>query len=191
MWDSLLSGQAAWFGVPALLGTGLFILKLGLMLLGHHGGDFHDADVHGDVHDPNSSDAAFKLITIQGALAFCMGFGWTGVGLRSGTDWSAPAVAAVSIAAGVATMYIMGAIMASMMQLQSSGNIDIHAAVGAEGAVYTTVPAENAGGGQVTIVLDERQRTYDAITPGPALPRNTRVRVIAITGQNTLTVIPA
>jgi membrane protein implicated in regulation of membrane protease activity len=192
MWDALFQGNAVWFSVPALAGTGLFLLKLALMLMGHHGGDgsfdVHDGDV-GHAHD--GSDSAFKLLTVQGILGFMMGFGWAGLGVLGGTDWKLPVVFAVAIAAGVATMYLMGMVMASMMQLQVSGNINISSAVGVEGTVYTSIPAANAGNGQVTIVVDERQRTYNAVTAGEELPRNARVRVVGVTGQNTLSVIPA
>lgn len=191
MWDNLFQGNAAWFSIPALVGTGLFLLKLVLMMVGHHvaDGDFdiHDADI-GHAHD--GSEAAFKLLTVQGVLGFAMGFGWTGLGLLGGTKWGVPMIFGVASLAGVATTYIMGAVMASMMQLQSSGNININTTVGAEGTVYTSIPAANAGSGQVTIVVDQRQRTYNAVTPGDELTRNARVKVVGITGQNTLSVLP-
>ncbi len=190
MWDALFTGHAIWFSVPALIATALFVVKLGLVLIGGHadgGLDTHDGALD---HVPDASEAAIKLLSVQGILAFAMGFGWGGLGLLAGTDWKLPGVFAMAILAGIVMMYIMGAVMASMLQLQSSGNIDINAAIGWEGTVYASIPGESAGSGQVVVVVDQRQRTYDAITAGTELPRNTRVRIVGISGANTLNVIP-
>jgi hypothetical protein len=93
MLDTLFGGNAAWFTIPALIGTGFFLLRLlfNVMGLGDGGldgidgadvdmnsiGDLVDADVD-DIspQDLTDSDYAFKLLSLQGVAAFCMGFGW-------------------------------------------------------------------------------------------------------------------
>lgn len=200
MWDLLFTGHAVWFSIPALVGTGLFLLKFVLMLAGgdaHDAADAHDAlDVHDgfDAHDAANSahDAAdLKLISVQGVLAFLMGFGWTGLLVVSSTRTQLVIALAAAAAAGSVCMYLMARVMAAMRNLQASGNVTAKQAVGTIGTVYVGVPGDGKGSGQVTVVIDQKQRTYNAVTAGDGLSRDTRVRVIGVQGQNTLMVEPA
>lgn len=190
MWDQLFSGTTAWFGVPAVVGTVLFAVKLALMFTGgdHHGSaDGHDAGA-----DAGGHDADLKLLSIQGVLGFLMGFGWTGLLVLTSTKAELIVALAAALAAGVAVMYGLAKAMRAMMRLQISGNVSPQAAVGAEGVVYVTVPAGGRAGGQVTVVIDQKQRTYAAVSgTGRELARNTRVRVVAVEGRGTLRVEPA
>ena len=79
----------------AIGGTALFVIKMLLFMLGAdhggHTGDSHDFGSaghhdlgHADGGDSDQSDHAdstgtFNVFTIQGFLAFLMGFGWMGV----------------------------------------------------------------------------------------------------------------
>jgi hypothetical protein len=192
MLDMLFTGQAVWFAAPALLGTALFVVKLVLMSLGagHLGTDLHH-DGLSDAHSHDGTDDAFKVLSIQGVLAFLMGFGWAGLAALHGTDWSTPLVLAAAAAAGTAMMYLMATLMHSLLKLQASGNIDIRRAVGAEGEVYVTVPGKAGGSGQVSLVVDGRQRIYNAVTSGDALPSRSRAIVVGVNGDNTVSVEPA
>src|SRR5262245_46747336 len=93
MLDLFFSNHAAWFSIPALIGTAFFALRLLLMSVGlHHdvGMDVGHGDVHaGDVHHGDSSEA-FKVFSIQSIAAFAMGFGWGGLGAFRGQDWTFP-----------------------------------------------------------------------------------------------------
>jgi membrane protein implicated in regulation of membrane protease activity len=194
MWDLLFTGQAVWFSVPALVGTGLFLLKFVLMLAGgdHHGGfDAHDADGLDHGADGHDGDADLKLLSVQGVLAFLMGFGWTGLLVLSSTRAQLIVALAVALAVGTAAMYAMARAMAAMMKLQASGNVDVKAAVGTMGTVYVGIPGDGRGMGQVTLVIGDKQRTYNAVSSGGELVRNAKVRVVGIQGQNTLSVEPA
>src|SRR5689334_25043112 len=93
--DALLTGPALWFGVPALIGTALFLLRTVMILAGgHHGGDFHSgADFHGAGHSADhsvdhdhdkQSAGAFKALSLQTITAFAMGFGWAGLAALNG-----------------------------------------------------------------------------------------------------------
>jgi len=183
MWDLLFTGNAMWFSVPALFGTGLFALRLVLMLAGgHHGLDGHDA---GDAHDGDP-----QLLSIQGVLAFLMGFGWTGLVVLSSTPAQLIVALAAALVVGTISMYVMARLMTALMKLQTSGNVDTRSAVGAPATVYVTIPGQGKGMGQVTIILDQKQRTFDAVSTGDELARNARVRVIEVRGQSTLVVAP-
>src|SRR6185295_12813189 len=155
-------------------------------------GDFHAGDVHvGAADHHGDSGEAFKALSLQSIVAFLMGFGWTGFGAYRGSHIATLPSIAIGVAGGVAMVWLLGILLKGMYDLQSSGHIDIHAAVGQEGDVYLTVPSRGEGRGQVRVTLQERQRIWNAITEGEALPTSTRVKVTRVNDDNTLTVSQA
>lgn len=194
MMELLFNDNAGWFAVPALVGTVLFLIRIVMLLVGGgHMGDFHAGDA-GGVHMGGAADhhsdssEAFKAVSLQSIIAFMMGFGWAALGAYRGSQLSTLLSIAIGIGGGVAMVWLLGIMLKGMYDLQSSGNIDIHAAVGQEGDVYLTVPCRGEGRGQVRVTLQARQRIWNAITDGEALPTSTRVRVTRVNDDNTLTV---
>ncbi len=59
-----------------------------------------------------------------------------------------------------------------------------------EGAVYTNVPEKGSGRGQVRVVVEGRDRIYNAISDRQAIPTSSRVRVVRVNQDHTLTVTP-
>lgn len=187
MLDLFFSGGAAWFTVPAAIGTSVFLLRLCLLFVGHHVGDVgdvHAGDVHGDPGD------AFKVLSIQSIGAFIMGFGWAGLGALKGSGWPIPTALAVGAAGGTAMVWLLAMLLRAVNGLQTSGNIVPEDAVGLEGDVYVTVPPKSGGTGQVRLNVHERQRIMNAVSVGDALPTNTRVRVVQVNDDRTITVAP-
>lgn len=199
MLDQFFSGEYLWFSIPAVAGTALFALKLVLMLTrgDHHGGlDGHDVSLDhvdhpgGDLH--HGGDGDLKLLSVQGVLGFFMGFGWAGLLVLTSTRAQLIVAVAAALAVGVAVMYLMAVTMRGLSRLQSSGNVNAKGAIGAEGTVYVTVPGDGSGSGQVTVVIDQKQRIYNAVSTGGGdgkeLGRDARVRVVGIDGDNRLRV---
>jgi hypothetical protein len=187
MFDLLFNDSAAWFTIPAIFGTFVFIVRLVLMLAGGHSdiGDVH-ADAGGHHGD---SGEAFQLLSVQSIAAFLMGFGWGGLGGLRGAGWDWTTSLLIGLAAGVGMVWLLALLLKAVFDLQSSGNIAMDRALGAQGDVYVTVPARNSGSGQVRIVINDRQRIYNAVTAGEAIPTNTRVRVESVNDNRTLTVV--
>ena len=188
MFEHLFGNNAAWFGIPAVLGTFFFALRLVLMTVGGAAdADVDlDADVDFDAHgDPGE---AMKLLSVQSIAAFLMGFGWGGLAGLHGFDLSWGMSALAGVGTGAAMMWILGLLLKAMHDLQSSGNIDLDAAIGNEAEVYVQIPPD--GRGQVRLVVDNRQRIYNAVSEAGALPRHARVRVIRVNDDRTLTVAP-
>ena len=78
-----------------------------------------------------------------------------------------------------------------LLRLQSSGNLEYGNAVGTVGTVYSTIPAAEAGSGQLEVMVQGRLITAEARTQSsPALKPGTQARVIALVGQSTLLVEP-
>jgi len=193
MLDMFFKDNAVWFGIPAVLGAGLFLLRLIMMALGgHHGFEFHSdtgGDLHvGDGHHADTSNA-FKLLTFQGVVAFIMGFGWAGLAaFHFAPTWSLIGDFAVAAGGGLLTTWLMALMMRTLMELQSSGTVEPTAAVGLQGTVYVGIAGDGSGGGQIQVVVEGRQRIYNAVSQGESLPTGTRVTVLSHNDNNTLTV---
>ncbi len=199
MWDTLFSGNTLFFSVPAVAGTLFFIVNMSLSFLGIDADGF-DADagghaIGGDVHgysagDPHHSTHAFKVLSIQSIGSFIMGFGWGGVGGLLGADWSFGTSLIAAIIGGLLMMWLLTWLLKIVHDLQSTGTLPIHASMGAQGEVYANIPQHGHGSGQVRLVVNERQRIYNAVSDGEALPTNTPVRVVRVNENNTVTVAP-
>jgi hypothetical protein len=182
--DLLFSDGAAWFSVPALVGTLGYLLRLTVVVL--VGGD-HDGGGHHDGGDVGGHVAA-TMLSVQGFLTFAMGFGWGGLGAYRGADWSAVVSTMVGVACGVALVALLVVTLRATRRLHSSGNIELQQFVGAEAEAYTIIPKSGAGRGQISAVIGDRQRYVYAVSEGEELPARTRLRIIRVNGDNTVTV---
>lgn len=186
--DFFFADGAGLFTFAAVIGTFVFLLRLGLLLVGglDHGLDFEaDAAAHPDATD------IFQIFTVQGVAAFAMGFGWGGLGGLRGADWHWLAAAVVGLVCGVAMGLLQHSLMSGLRSLETSGNIPPDAAIGEVGDVYLTIPAAGTGRGQVRVNVRDHQRIYDAVTEGVELPSRTAIRVVGVNQDRSLTVIAA
>lgn len=199
MLGGLFQQETLFFTIPALLGTGVFLVRLGLMAIGGvaDGVDGVDLDVDLDVDadvdlgvdvEAGDSTHAFELLSVQSIAAFLMGFGWGGVGGLLGFDWSFPMSLLLGAGFGAGMVWLLGLLMKAMYDLQSSGNVRIQDTVGSEGTVYANVPAKGAGRGQVRVVVNEQARIYNAVSDGDAIVTSSNVRIVRANEDHTLTV---
>ena len=198
MFDALFTGDALWFSTPALVGTGIFLVRVLLMLVGGDAdgdvaaADVSDLDVSGGVDlDGHDSTAAFEILSVQGVAAFAAGFGWGGVGGHLGLGWGLGASGALGLFAGFSVTWFLGLLLKGLHDLQSSGTVTLDDAIGATGDVYASIPGRGHGRGQVKLVLRDRLRIVDAVSDDRPLDRSTRIRVLGVNDDNTLTVTPA
>ena len=190
--DMFFSQETIWFGLPALGGTALFIIRIIFMFSGFFDFDVDaeldiNADIdHTGVLDP---DAAFKLLSLQSIAAFAMGFGWGGIGAMFGAGWELTGSLFAGLFVGAVFVWLLGWLMKVVYGLQSSGNVNIDDTIGHTGEVYVTIPAKGQGTGQVRMTIRDRQRIYKAMTEGEEIASQTRVRVTRISDDRTLTVV--
>lgn len=189
MYDTLFADGAAWFSVPAIAGTAIFLLKVVFMLIGVDGIDADGADAL-DLHDGDATDS-FKVLSIQSLAAFAMGFGWAGVAGLHGAGWSWPLSAAVGVGCGLLLMYVLALGLKGMHDLQSSGNVPLDMALGAQGRVYLTVPEGGTARGQVRLVIGTKEKIVQAVSEDGTLPTGSAVRVTKVNQDNTVTVVRA
>lgn len=165
------------FLLSGLVGGLILVLRMILMIvgLGHH----IDVSDHGD--------GGAQALTIQGISSFLTMFGGLGFALFHGGVFGGGLAIVSGVAGGVFAMWLMHKIFRAMMRLQSSGTVNIFAAVGSEGTVYLTVGKE---GGRVQIDFANRLREFDAVSAdGAAIPTGTAIRVQGVEA-NTLVVAP-
>lgn len=195
MLDVLLGGNAALFGVTAIIGTLFFLGRTALMLLGgdtdlHHDVGFEAADAHagGALDHHTDSSSAFKVLSVQAIAAFLMGFGWGG--LTAVRGWGLPFVVGLGVgtATGAGMAWILGKLLLWIARMQSSGTLPMESALYEEGVVYVAIPAARAGRGVVRVVVNQRMQYYPAVTEGAALDAQAAVRVTAANDDHTLTV---
>lgn len=190
MLQGLFSGETLFFSVPAIAGTIFFALRLVMGFMGmddlDDGADTTGMDAAGA--DPHHSTELFKFLSVQSIAAFLMGFGWGGLGGLKGAGWEFGTSLISAIVGGVFLVWLLTWLLKVVHDLQSSGNVSIQQAIGAEGEVYANVPTQGEGVGRVKVIIGNRQRIYNAVSESEPLPTNTRVRVVRVNDNNTLTV---
>lgn len=186
MFQVLFGDHAPWFTGPALIGTAFMLFRF-LLLSIAGGADVDAGDDVGIDHHAHGAEG-LKLFSVQTVIAFFMGFGWAGLIGYRGLEWGIPASIAIGAVGGTFMMWLMAFLLRAALELQSSGNVHAQSAVGLEGTVYVTIPSGGGGAGQVMLVIGDKQRTFRAVSAEEELPRNARVRVLAVNGDNSLTV---
>ena len=182
-WNSLLIEKQIFYAI-GLFSLAVLLLQILLTLVGvgHHDADFSG---HGD------HDTGIGLLTVRTVTAFFVGFGWTGA-IMLNRHHSMPAAILAGAGVGAAFLLTTGFLIRNLLRLQSGGgNVDYNNAVGLVGTVYTTVPAAEAGGGQIELMIQGRLMMAEAYTKAAwNLKPNSKAKVVALIGQSTLLVEP-
>jgi len=167
--------------VCAILGIGVFIVRIVLMLIGMDGGDADigsvdmdtpDADFHMDAHlDPD-----LELLSVQSIAGFVMMFGLTGWTM-SRTNWAGAILTLiVALALGIFTLWLVSKLFQLVLKLQSSGNVSLQTAGGQEASVYLTI--HPGGTGKVSVKVGENLRVVDAVSEDQSEEIKTGERVL-------------
>lgn len=177
--DTFLGGAAAWFTIPALVGTVYLLIQV---LAGQIGGDLDiDADMDLDTGVGDGAGAEFRMISLQSIAAFAMGGGWVGLTAYRGLDWSLGWSIFAALAAGFGSGWLIVTLLRQMTKLQESGNITIREAIGQRGTVYVMIPPAGQGSGRVTVSVRSRGREFNAVQRGEeVITSNTGVRVVDV-----------
>jgi len=147
------------------------------------------ADLDMDALDPSDmGHGGINLYTFRNLVNFILGFGWTAILLKDSIS-SVPLLLVLSTVIGVALVAVVMLMFKWLSGMQQSGNINIYSsAVGCQGNVYLTIPAERSGFGKVQISINNAVREYDAVTDGDAIKTGTPIKVIEVVNDSTLLV---
>ncbi len=171
--------------------TGGIVFLVRILLFALLGGD-HDASPGPDADVAHlevlgDSDTSFRLVSIQGLASFFIMFGLVGLALSRQGEAAAAWAVVGGLVAGAATLLIIAQVAVAMRKLQSTGNLDNRLAIGQEGRVYLTIPAE--GTGQAEVRIQNRLRVMDAVSRDhQTIKTGERVRVVDVVGGSTLVV---
>lgn len=158
------------FLVCLIIGVSLLIARVLLQLSGaEDGGDFDAPDAPDDITSDaspdsadTSGDAGLRLFTTQGLMGFFITFGMLGFISHYFAKTGALIATLLALAFGIASLWLSAKLFASLMHLESSGNIDIRNAIGKEGSVYQRILP--GGTGKVQIVIQGRLVEYEAVS---------------------------
>lgn len=196
-WNAQSDLQKVLF-IVACVSMGIFVLRTILMLIGCIGIDAGDGwvDIDGDgipdvpAGDSLSDMAGLNLFSVNAVTAGLAIGTWAGY-------FSAPYVPLwadiiISVAAILAIMFLYAVIMRAIYRLQSNGTLQISNAIGKEGTVYLTVPAERTGEGKVNAVVQNRYCEFEAVTDSRTkIVTGSRIRIVGVTGSDVVVVEPA
>lgn len=177
-WIDGLTPMERFYGLCALIGGALFVVRTLLMLIG---ADDDGGDVHQD------SDAGFQFLSLQGLTAFFTMFGLVALALSTSSHAGVPVAVIGGLLAGVGTVWLLGRIFKAMKKLQADGTLRIERAIGETGEVYLRIPAD--GEGQVRVVVQGSLRVFDAVSADKVeIKTGARVRVDGVSGSRVLEV---
>lgn len=138
--------------------------------------------------DTDSGSSGANLYTFRNLVNFLIGFGWTAILLRENVK-STGLLVFLSLLVGVALVAVVMMLFKWLNGMQQSGNINVYkSAVGCQGVVYLTIPAERSGEGKVQITINNSVREYNALTDGDILKTGTPIKVVEVLNPSTLLV---
>ncbi len=161
------------FLVCALIGGVLFLIRTVLFFFGGDSDADADFDIDAGVIDVDAladgaeidvgeieSSTSFHIFSLHGITGFFMMFGIVGLAMSYQSKLTPLVAVGGALVAGIFTMWLVAKILISMKRLQSDGTIQLKNAIGEEGTVYLTIPAE--GTGKVQVVVQGRLLVFEA-----------------------------
>ncbi|MDE5559240.1 MAG: hypothetical protein K2I84_01120 [Bacteroidales bacterium] len=188
-WDSLDILMKVLWGIT-LSASLIFVIQSIMTVVGLGGDGGLDGDFSTGFDDLSTLDAGpgMNLYTFRNLVNFLLGFGWTAILLRdriASIAW----LMVLAVLVGLALVAVVMYLFKWLNGMQQSGNIDVfRAAVGCQGRVYLTIPAERKGEGQVQITISGSVREYNAVTDGDEIKTGTPIKVVEVLNSNTLVV---
>jgi len=161
----------------------------------HADGGGHDGtggdDHHGGAAGHQSANSWFiRVLSLRTVVAGLTFFGLGGLAANS-SGASPLGSLAVAAVCGFAALYVVGWAMRTLMRLRSDGTVHIENAVGQPAVVYLTIPGHRAGKGKITVTVQNRTMEYEAETEHETLATGATVQVVAVSGPETVEVVPA
>ncbi|MFW6304114.1 MAG: hypothetical protein ACOC2L_05780 [Candidatus Sumerlaeota bacterium] len=187
---------STFFLLLGVIGALFFLFRIVLMLFGLDDSDIDtdmdfDADIDADIDTDvdTDMDADLQLLSIQGLAGATMIFGFTAYTLTRGTGLNMMINLAISLGAGLFTLWLIARLYLAIRSLDSSGNVDLNTACGQEASVYLTIPPK--GTGKIQAKLGGSLKVIDARTEeNEAIPTGKRVLVKYVADDNVMVVSP-
>ncbi len=133
------------FTVLALIGTTIFLIRMGLAFLVGIDMDF-DVDLDAD------SDG-FGILSLHSISAFLMGAGWGGLVAKLELGFGSAASTLMAIVIGTVFMSLAAGTMLLIRKMVHDPKADPNTALNTLGKVYMPIPTKGEGSGQVELVV--------------------------------------
>ncbi len=149
-----------------------------------------DMDTDFDMPDGGfEGDPSMNLYTFRNLVNFLLGMSWTAILLNEQIA-SKALLMVIAFAVGAVLVFAVMMMFKGLSKMQQSGNINVfETAVGCNGKVYLTIPAERKGTGKVQININNSVREYDALTDSEEdLKTGTSIKVTEVLDASTLIV---
>ncbi len=176
-------GDKKLYWLCAIFGSALFIIQLGLALLGMGDHGDIDADTGGlDMHHADTGISDFRFFSFRSVVAFITFFGWGGVifGLSGIAGFFA------ALTSGLIMMLATAALLCFLLKMEQSGNINPEDYVGSSGKVYLGIPAGRGKTGKVSVSIRGSLREIDGVSD-EEIPTGVSVKVVeCVDGQRFL-----
>ena len=192
IWWGGLQPLNQWFFVAAAFFSVFFLWQLVMAFAGLGGGEAPlDSHVEHTWEHQSPSDAdqtvlAFKFLSFRSIVAFFTLFTWAGALYMNGHTPVSRSIGYALIWGAVA-MVLVSLLFHTIRKLAETGNMKIGSCVGAAGTVYLDIPA--GGVGEVRLLCGGAMTHFKARSAGgQALKAGSPVRVLQVTGSNTLEV---
>lgn len=182
------TGLEKFFAVSAIIGGVLFVIRLILQFIGGDTDLDTDLDTDTDADfDSSGSDLSFKVLSFQGLTAFFTMFGLVGLALLRQSGWEPVRAIVVASAAGFGTTWLLKWMFNAAKGLQASGTIKMKNAIGQEGEVYLSIPAD--GVGKVRVTVQDHLKVWSAVSHSKQEIKTDRpIRVVKVIANNMLVV---
>lgn len=167
--------------VCAILGVTVIVLQMLILLIGF--GDVDDFDGDADASD------GMTFLSIRALSGFFAFFGITGIaGINN--DWHPLMTLGVSTGSGLAMLFAVAWLLATLHKLTSKGNLEPARAVGRSAQVYLRIPEGGSGQGKITVQIQGREIQLPAMTRGAEIPTGRTVRVVGMPTNDLFEVEP-
>jgi hypothetical protein len=182
-WSSLVLEKQIFYSI-GIVAIAILLFQMFLTIIGI------DAHHHADLGGDGDHDSGISLLSIRTITAFFVGFGWGGVIILN-HGYSVVAAVIGGFATGVVFLLVTALLIRNLLRLQGSGNLNYRNAIGVIGTVYSTIPGQERGGGQLELLVQGRLITAEAYSrTAQDLKPGSKARVIDLIGQSTLLVEP-
>ena len=183
-WAELTTTLKVFWGI-AIFSTVFFALQTIMTFAGLSDLEGDGDNVEGD-HDAHSIAEYFS---VRNLVSFFLGFSWCGIVLIEGGSSLGIAIGGGTLM-GLALVGITMLILKTLASLKSDGTMSLDNAIGHEGLVTITIPADKHHHGKIGISFQNRYREMEGISKDQQeLAKGTRVKVVGISG-NQLVVKP-
>lgn len=171
--------MSTFFILCGSIGAAVLVIQTLLSLVGV------DHDASGDL----DLSAGLDLLTVRAFSAGTAGFG---IGGLAGLAMGLPAFFAIlpGAVAGIASAAATAWLTRAMLNLEDSGSLRLHGAIGQAGRVHLSVPGSLGGAGRVQFELQGRTLEFKAVTLHGPLPTGTQVTIVGLIDSDTVEVVP-